>query len=174
MTSTAKTFSVEVKPRKALVAFVSFWTLGCVAMTCILIWGLATSLSNYEELYLVLLVLLSAVLLASNYIRWQLTGRENLIISDNSVRVFRSGTFFSRELVLKFNELDKVGFDKDNETPSVIKLYGIGGGKLKLEYLGRLRRFGQDLSLVEAEKLSNDISAEIKKRNNYPNTNNEK
>jgi len=166
MEATAKTFTVKVKPRIGLVIFVSIWGLSCLGMGGFLLVSLVTSLSDTSELYLVSLLLLTGAVFAGNYIRWQLTGIENLTVSDTSLRIFRTGTFFARQLVLKLNELDSVEFDEDKQTPTTIRLYGIGGGKVKLQYLGRQRRFGQDLTLTEAQKLSEELTAEIKKRNN--------
>jgi len=54
-----------------------------------------------------------------------------------------------------------LNFEQDSRTPHWIEFWGIGGGKISIHYLGRRRKFGQDLSEKQAidlfEKLQNEI-----------------
>lgn len=160
-------FSVKVKTHWFPLIFVFIWTLGCVASIAVILYGIRTTPSRIESGIMTCLVIIFLVLLASNYMRWQLTGKENIIISNTGIEIFKSGTWFSKRLKLAFFEFEGIQVSEDKKTSFTRKFYGIGGGKVVFHYLGRNRRFGQDMTFKEAKKIVNRIKTEISSRGLY-------
>ena len=84
-----------------------------------------------------------------------------IILRAGGLELRNTGTLFHRRLHLRWDEIEEITTDDDSSTPWWIKAWGIGGGKVVLTYLGRNRRFGQDLSLREAERIAVEIRARI-------------
>lgn len=105
--------------------------------------------------------MIAAFIVAINYVTWQIIGKESIQISKEFIEVYNSGTWFKRRLKINFYEFEDLNFEQDSRTPHWIEFWGIGGGKISIHYLGRRRKFGQDLSEKQAidlfEKLQNEI-----------------
>lgn len=140
-------------------------------MIGVLAYGLATTPSRIDDLILIWIILVIAAFVAINYLTWQIKGQENLLLTDKQIELCNSGTWFKRKIEIDYSEAENIYFDNDNETPWWIKFWGIGGGKVRIEYLGRKCRFGQDLTLEQAKSMSEKIKNEFDKRKTNANKN---
>ena len=160
------TFTSKIKTRWLLTVFTIIWTIACFAMIGVLIWGIIETPSRLSDFIAVLIILIIAAFFTINYLIWQFQGQQNLKFRENDVVFFNSRTFFSNKFELPYSELDFVSFDNDEKTVNWIKIWGIGGGKIIIGYLGRERRFGQDLTLKAARDMTMKIQKEIDRRKN--------
>jgi len=137
------------------------WTLFCGVILGALTLGLIATPSRIDDLIGVWLAMIAAFIVAINYVTWQIIGKESIQISKEFIEVYNSGTWFKRRLKINFYEFEDLNFEQDSRTPHWIEFWGIGGGKISIHYLGRRRKFGQDLSEKQAidlfEKLQNEI-----------------
>ena len=155
------TYKAPVETRWMRTLFMIAWTGIAIAICGILGYGLVTTPSRIHDLILVWLGLLAASILGCNYLSWQLRGGEVIVLRAGGLVLRNTGTLFHRRLHLRWDEIEEITTDDDSSTPWWIKAWGIGGGKVVLSYLGRNRRFGQDLSLREAERVALEIRARI-------------
>ncbi len=125
-----KLFYSRIKPRWLSTLFVLVWTVLCVGMIGVLIYGTVETPSRLEEVVVVCLLLMIAILGAINYMRWQFTGRENIVFTDTNVVVYRSGTWFAKKLMLTYEEIEGVELLSENQSPFLLSLYGFRDGKI--------------------------------------------
>jgi hypothetical protein len=170
MTEEPITFTSKVKTRWLLSIFVIIWTIACFAMIGIIIGGLIGTPSRINDFIAIVVILFIAAFFTINYLIWQFKGHQNLTFSEKGLIFSNSGTWFSNRFELSYSELESVTFDNDEKTANWIKIWGIGGGKIIFGYLGRARRFGQDLSLKDAGIIAGEINIEIEKRKTNANT----
>ncbi len=137
-----------------LTLFMFPWTGICLMMLGFHTVGLATTPSMIDELGWVWLVLVVVAYFAINYLVWQLRGAEVLIISNGMLSLHNTGTFVRRRLTLAIEEVEDITWDEDLSTPYSIKHWGVGGGKVLIHHHGRVRRYGQDLSVGEAKRVA--------------------
>ncbi len=144
--------------------FVLIWTVMCIGVFFVLLIGFYQHPNRISDLWLIWIIVLFAAFLAINYLTWQLRGQEILTLNDKTIELRNKGTFFTKHLKITYFEVEKIDFDTDKETPWWIKFWGIGGGKIRIEYLGRIRRFGQDLTMEQAKSMTEKIKVEFDKR----------
>jgi len=156
-------YKLKKKPNKFLTVFVAIWTIGVFGLILTIIYGLYTTPSRINDFIIIVGFMIIGFLLGFDYINWQIRGKEILTVSENNIEIKNTGTFFKRHLIIQYYELEKITFDNNKETLHWIRFWGIGGGLIKIEYLGRKKRFGQDLKLKEAEKICNEINEYIEK-----------
>ncbi len=137
-----------------LTLFTFLWTGICLVMLGVFTAGLATTPSRIDDLGWVWLVLLVAAYFAINYLVWQLRGAEVLVISNGMLSLHNTGTFVRRRLTLAIEEVEDIIWDEDLSTPYSIKHWGVGGGKVLIHHHGRVRRYGQDMSVGEAKRVA--------------------
>ena len=136
----------------------------CVALIVTLGYGLITTPSRINELIFIWLFLVAASLVATNYLTWQIKGQEILTFTDDYIELKNTGTLFTRLTKIDFTEAEQIVCDQDKQTPRWIHFWGIGGGKIRIEYLGRNRRYGQDLTIQEATSMIEQMQVEFDKR----------
>ena len=142
---------------------VLLWGIGCFIFLVVLTLGLISEVYP-GKLIFVTCILAFAVLGVIKYLLWQAKGKETLTFTDSQIVIEKSGPLFKKKLELNYFEVDEFLFDEDKETFWWIKFYGIGGGKIIVRYLGRKKRFGQDLTTIQAKKLIEEIKLEFEKR----------
>ena len=170
MNDSHKIYQIRKKTNWILTIFITIWTIGLIAEICILAYGLITTPSRISSLIFIWIVMVFIAFLALNLISWQLRGKEILTFTDDYIEIKNQKTYFSRLIRINYFEAEEISFDNDKETPLWIRFWGIGGGKIKIEYLGRKKRFGQNLNLDEAKILANEMKVEFDKRK-YSSTN---
>lgn len=147
-------------------ALFAVWATGVLAIAVTIIFGMIDS-SRYEVgLFLLVFTLLLISFLACNIVVWKYKGKEILRVLPDGLLLKRSGNFFKAEQFIPYHEFDSIEYDNDEQTSWWIKYYNLGGGKIKVNYLGTTRRFGQSLSLAEAENLCTEIKDVIRKLTN--------
>jgi hypothetical protein len=130
-------------------------------------YGLITSPSRIKDFAFIVIVMIIIGLLILDRFLWQIKGVELLLITDKIVLI-KKGKLYKSTKQIDFNEYESISFDKDNTTSIISKLYGLKGGNIKINYLGRQTRFGQDISLKLSEIVSNEIDIELRKiQNNH-------
>lgn len=151
--------SSRIKTRWLLTLFILIWTVMCMIMTGILTYAFLTSPVRIEGfLIFVLVTLIVAAFAASNYIFWQIKGKETLLINEEKIVFKNENTLFKNKFDLDLALIDNVRIN-NNSTP---KFWGVFGGKIIIEYLGRDKKFGKDISIEEA----NDIAIKIRNQIN--------
>ena len=93
---------------------------------------------------------------------WQIRGVEQFVITDR-IEIIKRGKLFKSVSEIDFIDFESITYDDDKTTPFWIKLVGSSGGKIRIAYLGRGIRFGQDISLIMAEIVSKEIDDEMRK-----------
>jgi len=159
-----KMFNVKKKTNWFLTIFVSIWVIGLIFIIGVISYGLITTPSRIDDLIAVLIFMILIAFLAIDYLRWQLRGQEIIIFDEAKIEIKNSGTFFTSRTIINYFEAENIEPDTDEDTPKLIKFWGIGGGKIKIEYLGRRKRFGQDLTPKEAERIGKEMKLEIERR----------
>jgi len=101
-------------------------------------------------LLFVMILIIIVLVFVLDILLWQLKGVEILIISDK-IELIKNGKLFKMRKSIDFNELESISIDNDPDTPFLIKLFGLSGGKIIIKYLGRSTRIGQDISISYAE-----------------------
>lgn len=142
-------------------ALFALWATGVLAIAVTIIFSMIDS-SRYEVgLFLLVFTLLLVSFLAYNIVVWKYKGQEILRVLPDGLLLKRSGSFFKAEQFIAYHEFDSIEYDNDEQTSWWVKKYNLGGGKIKVNYLGTTKRFGQSLSLAEAEKLSSEMNKMI-------------
>jgi hypothetical protein len=165
-----KIYSSKVKTRWFFTIIVSVWTAMGMMMFGILSYGLIGMPSRINDLWGAWIIIAIVLLLAINYIKWQIKGQEKLTISTKHIQVYKTGIWFTRKLKINYFDIQNIQIDNDKATSRWIKLWGIGGGKIIISYLGRKKRFGQDLTEKEAILLYDEIKNEFNLRKNNVNS----
>lgn len=154
-------YKVPVKANPVFTFFLAVWATGALAMAITLVLSMIDS-SRYEVgLFIVAAIVLLLSFLAFNLVVWKYKGQEILLVSTDGILLRRSNNYFKREQFISYHEFESISYDDDSETPRWIKIYNLGGGKIKVNYLGTARRFGQSLSPSEAKELSTQINQSI-------------
>jgi hypothetical protein len=106
---------------------------------------------------------------------WQSFGKEILIINNDFVIIKRKGTLINFITKINREKIVRIDFNSGKETAWWIKFWGIGGGKIIIEYtLGGVEfgqslieqelikvRFGQSLTELEAKQLCEKVALHI-------------
>lgn len=161
-----KRLSYKVEFRKTPNWFITLF-LGTVFISFLIALVVITNLilltdnSNPDHaLFLMLIVILEIWIL--DLLLWQLNGRETLQIS-NKIEILKHGKIFKSVKIIEFNEFELVYSEEDNTNSFLAKLYGLKGGKIVINYLGRDTRFGQDITLDLADIVVNEIEYAIER-----------
>jgi hypothetical protein len=83
-------------------------------------------------------------------------GKEIIHLS-TKMKIKKRGKLFSSVRGIQYNEIDKIIVETDNDTPFILKFYGLKGGILKICFLGTFLRIGQGLSLKDGESIREQI-----------------
>ena len=151
----------KIKTRLIPTLFLSIWTILCLILTGILTYALFTSPSRIDGLLIFVFIILILVLfLNSNYIIWQINGKETLFVSKEKIVLRNENTFFNNKFEIDAKLIDNISVI-DNDS-FIKKFWGVFGGKIIIEYLGRSKKIGKDISLHRAEEIAKQIKNKIK------------
>ena len=91
---------------------------------------------------------------------WNLRGKEAVRISGDRIILTKTGGLISSNRYIEFSELDDIYVD---QTPRSfwMKYWRPGGCAVGFRYLGMEKRFGQDLSIVKAQRIVSEIKSII-------------
>ena len=154
-------YVAKKKTKWILTTFIVVWSLFCVAMITVLFVGFYQNPERIGDLIWLLFVLLFALGIAFSYVRWQLYGVEKLIVTKTHIEFHKLGSFFNSKFQISYSELDGISFFSSKNTLPILKFWGITGGQVKIEFLGRRKMFGQDLSALEAKKIVKVLHNEL-------------
>jgi hypothetical protein len=143
------------------------WAVCLICMTVFLILQNILDPRYQLDFIPIILVMIFFAFHVVNVIRWQLFGREVVILDDNGMEIENIGTFYNDHIKISYNEMDGISYD-GGEKRSIISLwsFGMGGGKIVIQYLGRIRRVGQSITIYQAEGLANEMRKEFEQRKN--------
>jgi len=160
-----ETFKIELKKRInwPFTIFLGLWLIIWIAIFGTIFYGLITTPNRIGDLVFVVILGIIIGLWVVDRFLWQISGVELLIIT-NKIELIKKGKLYKSCQKIDFLEYESVSFDEDIQTPFWIKLYGLKGGKIIINYLGHKVRFGQDTSISYAEIAANEIDKEIKNR----------
>jgi hypothetical protein len=137
--------------------------LGALLITGILILvnlvhGVINESIRFKDFVLVIVIIITAMIFVMDKFLWQVQGVETLIVSEN-IQIIKHRKLFKSLKSIEFNELEAISFDNDSDTPVWIRLFGFTGGKIKIKYLGRSTRVGQDVSVKYAEIVVEELDS---------------
>jgi len=76
---------------------------------------------------------------------WQCFGKEILIVNKDCLVIKKTGTLSSGIKKIEKGKLIRIDFDSDMETAGWIKFWGLGGGKIVIQYKENKIKFGNSL-----------------------------
>jgi len=145
--------------------FTIFIGLSIIVLFAILgtiLYGLIGMPDRISDLaFVVVLLILIGVWIIDIFL-WQIRGVEQFVITDR-IEIIKRGKLFKSVSKIDFIDFESISYDDDKTTPFWIKQYGLSGGKIRIKYLDRGIRFGQDISLIMAEIVSKEIDDEMRK-----------
>lgn len=151
-------FESRVEPRILLVLFVVLWSVMAWTMAVVLVHGLITEPMRSPELVMVLLVVLTAAVLSTSWIVWQLRGKEVMEIDHEGLSMWHERALFKHRFFILLDEIEFIQAEEDRDTPWWIRdQWGIGGGRIVIGHNGRKRRWGIDLDGKRAAKLADEL-----------------
>jgi hypothetical protein len=157
-------YKVEFKKRTNW-PFAIFMGLSIIVLFAILgtiLYGLIGMPDRISDLaYVVVILILIGIWIVDVFL-WQIRGVEQFVIT-NRIEIIKRGKLFKSVSKIDFIDFESITYDDDKTTPFSIKLYGLSGGKIRIKYLGRGIRFGQDISLIMAEIVAKEIDDEMRK-----------
>lgn len=155
-----KSFSVKKKRPIALLIFIGVWLIIAWAIVSTIIYGFITDRFIGELAVVILLIALFSFFVTKVFL-WNWNGEESISFYKDYIEIRKRGLPFFSSLKIPYTEYEGIDTTSD-KTLSVLKIYGIAGGKLNIKYLGRSMRFGQSLDNAEAEQLINEIELTLK------------
>ena len=145
--------------------FTIFIGLSIIVLFAILgtiLYGLIGMPDRISDLaFVVVLLILIGVWIIDIFL-WQIRGVEQFVITDR-IEIIKRGKLFKSVSKIDFIDVESITYDDYNTTPFWIKLFGLSGGKIRIKYLGRGIRFGQDIPSIMAEIVSKEIDDEMRK-----------
>lgn len=129
--------------------------VGLMILSTIL-FGLTGDPERIKDLAFAVVLLALSIIFVLDRVLWQIRGIEMLIIDEN-IEVLKKGTIFNSRKVITFSEFESFDYGNDNKIPLMIRVYGIKGGKIIINYLGRSLRLGQDLSISQAKTIVEEV-----------------
>jgi len=121
-----------------------------------IIYGLTGDPGSIKDLALAVVLLALVIIFVLDRILWQIRGVEILVIDEN-IEVLKKGKIFTSRKVITFSEFESFDYGNDDKIPLIIRVYGIRGGKIIINYLGRSLRMGQDLSVNQAKTIVDEV-----------------
>jgi hypothetical protein len=140
--------------------FLGLFLIILITILSTILYGLINTPSRIGDFAFFVIVMIVFGLIILDRFLWQIKGVELLMIT-NKIVLIKKGKLFKSTKQIDLNEFESVSFDQDNETAMISKLYGLKGGKIKINYLGHCTRFGQDISFDFAEIISKEIEDKI-------------
>ena len=151
-------YKIDIKKRTSwpLAIFLGLFLFSGIGILGTIIYGIISESQSFDEFYFSAFILLVVLIIVADILLWQLKGVESIII-DNEIRLIKHGKLFEMKRSIKFNEFESIQVANDLESPFWIKIYGLGGGKIIFNYLGRKAKIGQDISIDYAEIVADEI-----------------
>ena len=127
------------------------------------IWTYAAIMEVIGEIFEFLaisILLLLLGLFVLDLILWQVRGYEFIKITNETLTVRKTGKLFSIPNVINLSEIENIYLKNYNTTfyTLFVKIMGIKGGKISIEYLGRNIYLGQSLTDEEASKYVGEVN----------------
>ena len=155
---TPKSYTLHKKGNQILLLFLPLWLAACLLMTGTIIYGMITDGNRFPELWLAVLVLLAIVLLVARMWLWHLRGKEILTAHHDHIEIARQGSFGFSKRHITISEIDSINSSPDNDTPRWLRWWGFSGGTIRIRYLGRAVRCGQDLSEISSATIVEELN----------------
>ena len=121
-----------------------------------IIYGLINEPERIKDFVIVVLLLSLLIIFMVDLFLWQIRGVEILIINDN-IEILKKGKIFKSKRSILFSEFESFDYGNDDNLPLWIRLYGINGGKIIINYLGKSVRIGQDISINQAKTIVEEV-----------------
>ena len=145
--------------------FTIFIGLSMIVLFAILgtiLFGLIGMPDRISDLAYVVVILILIGIWIIDVFLWQIRGVEQFVITDR-IEIIKRGKLFKSVSKIDFIDFESITYDDDESTPFWMKQYGLSGGKIRIKYLGRGIRFGQDISSIMAEIVTKEIDDEMGK-----------
>ena len=155
--------TIKKQPNWFILYLTGIWTLGWIAMTGAIIYGLATDPDKLDgEIILFMTLFFLAGLFALKIFLWHLRGQEKITVDSKELIIERIGTILTIPSKYEIELIDNISNTERSTTPNWIKFLGVGGGQIEFVYLGQTKYFGQTLTVMEATKIIEKINERLK------------
>ena len=138
-------------------------TIGLMILSTI-IYGLIGEPERIKDFAIVVVLLAIFIIFLLDRFLWQIRGIEILIINQN-IEVLKKGNIFQSKKIVTFSEFESFDYGDDDKIPFWIRLYGINGGKIIINYLGKSLRIGQNISINQAKIIVEEIDHTLERIN---------
>jgi hypothetical protein len=125
-----------------------------------IVWGYASVIEiiydkKTSDFLIVFIVLVFIGILILDWIMWQLRGYECIKTDNLTLTIKKGGKIFSSSKIINLFDIDNIYLEdyRTRLNTLFVKIIGIRGGKICIEYLGRKTYIGQ--SLTDKEALEN-------------------
>ena len=143
--------------RWPIAIILAIWDIGVWAMVIVLLIGMIGKPTEIESLWFLWLAMIGIAFLVGNLVTWQFFGKVRLIFRENYLKLFNTGTKYTRRKLIPYEKIYQVNFAKDKKTTFIEKFWGAAGGNIELRYFEGIRRFVQDLSTFNTKKIILEI-----------------
>ncbi|HBN05861.1 MAG TPA: hypothetical protein DD434_08765 [Bacteroidales bacterium] len=113
----------------------------------------------------ILLVSVGTIIL--DFILWQIRGYEYIKIDNTSITIKKRGKIFNTTNIINLSDVDDIYLQEFKTTlfTLFLKMMGIRGGKICIEYLGRKTYIGQSLTNKEAVENIDELKKKLENNN---------
>lgn len=95
---------------------------------------------------------------------WYLFGKEVILISDKLI-ILKKGKLFNTQKSFHFNKIISIQASEDTDTFKIQRDYLYMGGNIRINWINGYYRFGKNISLENAQKISREVTEIIKSGN---------
>jgi hypothetical protein len=128
-----------------LLTLLPIWLVGSLVITASLVYGLISALGRFHELWLIVLALIATGSWMLTIWLWHLRGSEVLTTSPDRIEIARRGSFAHPVHTITLSELENISSSLDKDTLGRIRWWGLSGGTIRIQHLGRWTRFAQNM-----------------------------
>lgn len=139
--------------------FHGLWTLGVWVMFGVIAYGCITD--DRLEPLLYMLPFFFASLFTLKSCLWLLRGKEIITVDDDHLHIRKAGTILTIPARFAVRDINDIKFASKDQTPTILKMYGVAVGRISFDYKGSKKYFGQTLGKEKALKAIELINQEL-------------
>lgn len=144
--------ALKRRPNWLILFLTGFWLQGWIAIAGTFTYGIITDSEKVDgELLFILFIFMFTGIFILKIFLWHLRGKEIITLNNIQLKIARTGTILTIPATFEIGDIENISVGEISTIPLWIRFWGFGGGKIKFEYLGRSRYFGQTLNNYESQ-----------------------
>lgn len=152
-------FIIKKKQNWFILFLTGVWLIVWFGIFTTVLYGLATDTDKLdEEIVIFTTFFFIAAIFVFKIFLWHLRGKEKIVLNDNELKIEKLGTIFTFSQKYELHLIENLSLTSIPTTPLWIRIWGLGGGQIKFEYLGQNKYFGQSLNREEASVIIKDLN----------------